>query len=578
MAAAWVAPVQAASLSGVVRDVHGEPVPGAVVTTYDPALATQSARTDADGAWRIVGLGTGRHRVRATPAMSDPRVDSFLPDAWDVCASDPVDVTAADADGLDFVLPVGATLRGRLVDLDGAPVAGATVATSGRSERAARILRRTTSASDGTFVLVGLDGEPGRDEPWAVGVRAPGRPDQYLGAPYRLSDAEDVEVPGGGARDVGDWVLRDGITVSGAVSGDGAPLTEGLVNAYSTSQVRQADVRADGTWTIAGLPPGDVLVWAEVPGRATTYTPGADRPTSTRIAAPDEGMRVDGIALDLPPEDALDLRLDAEGALDAVSVLLMNTDGTVGRGGGLDADGRVRIGGLWPGRYRLSVSGAAGGLVSDVLRDAHGAEAYVEVDGETPLVLTWPRESALEGTVVDDAGVPVYGAEVSWRDASTGTTTPTVTARDGTWRIGGRPAGEGTLSVRHRPLCRDDVGYTQAWWPDARAEDDAGALALSAEAVEDEWVLTIARDDDHDGMGDAWEAANGLDPARDDSADDPDRDGIPNGDEWRADTAPQAADGPTPCGCHGGSAGALVLIPALWRRRRRAPGGVAGGG
>jgi hypothetical protein len=558
----------AASLSGVVLDAHGDPVAGAVVTAYDPALATTTARTDADGAWRMSGLGAGRHRLRATPAMTDPRVDSFLPDAWEVCASEPVDVEDADVDGLDFVLPIGATLTGRLLDREGQPVAGAIVATSGRSERTSRIVRRATSATDGTFVLVGLDGDPGRDEPWAVGVRAAGRPDQYLGGSYRVSEAEDIAVPGGGARDLGDWVLHDGIALSGIVTGDGLPLTEGKVYAYSTSQVREGLVDDDGGWSIVGLPPGEVLAWAEVPGRATTYTPGTDRPTSERIAAPDEGMHVDGVALELPAEHALDLRLEAEGARDRVSVLLLNTDGTVGRGGGVDADGHLRIGGLWPGRYRLSVSGAAGGLVSDVLRDADGAEALVEVDGETPLVLRWPRESALSGTVVDEDGMPVHGAEVAWRDSTRDITTPTVTARDGTWRIGGRPAGEGTLAVRHRPLCPDDAGYTATWWPDARVAEDAATRILAPETSEEGVRLVVARDEDHDGMGDAWEAAHGLDPGADDSGDDPDGDGIPNLDEWRADTAPDAPDRGVPCGCGGGSGAALGLLPWFWRRRR----------
>ncbi len=47
-----------------------------------------------------------------------------------------------------------------------------------------------------------------------------------------------------------------------------------------------------------------------------------------------------------------------------------------------------------------------------------------------------------------------------------------------------------------------------------------------------------AADSDRDGMPDLWEAQHGLDAGRNDSGDDPDRDGISNGDEWTADTGP----------------------------------------
>jgi hypothetical protein len=55
-------------------------------------------------------------------------------------------------------------------------------------------------------------------------------------------------------------------------------------------------------------------------------------------------------------------------------------------------------------------------------------------------------------------------------------------------------------------------------------------------------VRTPVTDSDNDGLNDAWERLNGLTVGIDDSAEDPDRDGLTNVGEFNADTNPQVAD------------------------------------
>jgi hypothetical protein len=58
------------------------------------------------------------------------------------------------------------------------------------------------------------------------------------------------------------------------------------------------------------------------------------------------------------------------------------------------------------------------------------------------------------------------------------------------------------------------------------------ALSCPGDGAMNEGLRAVANDADGDGIDDAWEAANGLDPNSNDSGIDADGDGLPNGDEY----------------------------------------------
>jgi hypothetical protein len=87
----------------------------------------------------------------------------------------------------------------------------------------------------------------------------------------------------------------------------------------------------------------------------------------------------------------------------------------------------------------------------------------------------------------------------------------------------------------------------------------------------DDTDIVLSQDDDHDGMGDAWERQHGLDDGQNDADGDADGDGFTNYEEWLLDSDPAGGGAAAACGCGEGKAGAL-LIPAIivgGRRRRR---------
>ena len=83
-------------------------------------------------------------------------------------------------------------------------------------------------------------------------------------------------------------------------------------------------------------------------------------------------------------------------------------------------------------------------------------------------------------------------------------------------------------------------------------------------------VFVLPRDNDHDAMGDTWEASFGLDTTLDDGAEDPDGDGFSNLEEYLLGTDPVSDEGDGGCGCGGGKEGVAGLLLGLaWLRRRR---------
>ncbi len=573
----FVATAAAATLSGAVLDPSGAPITGAIVAAYDERLQYTAVRTDAAGAWSILDLPAGRWRVRAVMEEDDgPNVDGFYPEAWDYCDSPALVLGPDDArSGIDVVLAVGGRIAGRVLDLDGVPVAGADVLATGVSTRAQLSSRATTTDAEGRFTLVGLDSDDGVPEPYRVQIAASGFPRQYLGSTYDSEAAERVDVERGATVDVGDVVLLDGMSLSGVIYGEpGDPVGSGVVYAYSPSQVLDADIAEDGTWRADGLPPGDAMYWASSDGWATTYYPGADRPTSTRLSVPDEGLDVTDADLSLPAESVATFQFSGVGRFEELVGLLYNSDGTVGRGSLVSPEGLLTIDALWPGEYTLLVYGDESGFVEDYLRDDAGAVRVFEVaEGGAHFEIDLASGASATGLVSDDLGAPIYGAYV-YAFASSGASYASSADRDGAWTVTGVPGGE-PVQIRgsYTPYCDDDPGYVTRWWPDALAQQDAPSLVLDAGAVEPDVDLVLERDFDHDAMADAWESSHGLDPSRDDAAEDADGDGFSNLAEFQLGTDPSDAsdwadDGCLRGGC-GGAAALVVFAPLLGAVRRR---------
>jgi len=571
-----VALATAGELAGTLMGEEGDAVVGATVVAYDPRFNYATATTRSGGAWTITGLPANAYRIVYFPANDDPHADGFFGGAAGVCDIERVEVEEeGERSGLDDSLPLGGTVAGRVLDLAGNPVPGTVVEARGNDSTTQVVTRSATADSDGRYEIVGLGAAPG-GSPYEVVFGAEGWPGQWLGQSYSASTAENATVALGEATEVGDYALLDGISVSGVVSGPEGPVASGTAYVYSNGQVLAPAIDSAGVYLAEGLPPGDVVAWASSPGLATTYYPASDRPGSA-MPVHEEGVEVD-IDLDLPVESTFTLAFAGPGDVSEVSVLVYNDTYTVGRGDGADDDGRVTITGLYPGDYYVYVFADDAGLVSGFEMDGAERRRFA-VDGSTEVRVDLRQAATFTGTVTGDDGEPVYGATVSAIEVGPDDprTWDTTTDHDGRYTLTGLDSVAVRLVASSWWYCPSDPGWADTWYDGARAEEGAVVLEPAEGEARDGLDLSMPVDDDHDGMGDAWEREHGLDPGRDDSGDDPDGDGYANLEEWLLDTDPTggAAPGEACGGCSGAPRASVVatatFLAVATRRRRAAP-------
>jgi|JI10StandDraft_1071094.scaffolds.fasta_scaffold12875_5 uncharacterized GH25 family protein len=457
-----------APVSGKVVDARGTPVAGARVIYAGasdwgsrPDERLDGVVSAADGTWRFEAIGAGSFRFQA-------RHPSHAPGTSPLISLD--GVTARD--GVEVTMPVGATVRGKVVDASQQPVASAQVRIGDASRNMiGEAPRQVMSADDGTFVIEGLPRKP-------------------LVAVAMAETAASATVPvDTTAGDVTDLVLT--VDVTGVIAGvvvdrAGEPLDGVQVSAapdfrggnFDPQQFRlrgliQDLTDADGHFELVGLAAGSYSVRASrtAAGRGRMFGPdGETAKTGTR-----------------------DLRivLPADGG---VKGKVAFADGTAPVGFGVSVgfaqdqpggkDGAFEIGDLPPRDYRVTVHG------SDF--DDKTVEAKVEegkvVDVGTITVVKGRRiggRVTFNGQPV--AGATVYaGGQIFGSGSSNeapmggppgrGSTRTTTTDDDGTWSLSG--VGPTALAV---VADKDGVGRSAARRVVRNAPDEQQLeLALAA--------------------------------------------------------------------------------------------------
>lgn len=410
-------------LRGRVVDERGDPVAAARLRLVAEPGSTGDSPTRASAS--LV-------RFTSTDTTGSFEIPDVIAGRWDLAAraegfqnggEEAIEVVAGEEpQEVRVVLRQGAVVHGRVVDLDGEPVASARVSALSESRPPfhARSYRSTTTDSDGTYRLGGL---PTRR--MSFSVEHPDHPGQ----------ARDLEVELGGSRL--DFQLEDGWEISGrVVDAGGRPVSGAQVRALPPSkgpavgpEAREPVVTGgDGSFTVSVLAHGNYIVRAEKSGYASARTEEA-----VRI----EGQSAYGVELRLERGGAIagrvtGLELDE---LARVRVLAVRPGRSVPPAmGHVDYEGLYRLENLpWGDWMIIAVVGEMGKNVRRTVTLDPGAE-------EVPLDLEFGDGLTLSGQVVRTSK-PVPGAQVRAVATETFSGSRVMTDQEGRFRLEGLDPG-----------------------------------------------------------------------------------------------------------------------------------------
>ncbi len=443
------------AVRGRVVDEAGRPVAGAKVSSQRAAAAwgetdgASAVTSDAKGAYEIAALPRGSWRVRGVAEKLAPGLSAIF-EVGDVEVTVP-----------DLVLPVGASVAGRVVDAAGAVVPYATVRLSngsGAMPTNGTILRQASADATGHFTLDGLP---------RTSLQAMAQGDGASSAVVVLdlttvASRTDVEL-----------VLDVVGTIAGiVVDSAGAPVPEVTVSAMPDffkganldAMVLSGPITAStgggGEFILRGLPDADFRLTAQ---RGTSNTFGF---AMERAAAAHTGAT--GVRVVLPTPGKLTGTLVlASGAAPSVAKTHVGWTPPVPV-----VAGKVQLDEIDPGKYDVRFTGPDFGEF--VQRDV-----VIEAGKTTDLgKVTLPVARVLRGNVVDAAGQPVAGALVSVAQflISSGKVDAGTADND---QLGGRGARTARTGA--------DGGFAVVGLPDrplqAMAEHDSGASSAVAIAA-----------------------------------------------------------------------------------------------
>jgi len=263
---------------GIVRDSDGVPIEGATVAALNPftrlggdGTRLGSTVTDRQGRYELSGLPPEQLVIRAeaegfTRVRRDLRVEE------------------GEQKALDLVMDRGASIRGRVVDLAGAPIEGAAVVfavhgddgpglfftgESGVAEFPGR--NSTTTGADGAFLLEGV---PSRSRA-ARSLRVDHNSHAlWTGEPFDIEAGEEVLV--------GDIVLAEAWTVRGTIRDERGEPIESASVALLRGAEAEADTGARQVFSLGGSFGGEMVEMVrsiDAPPLSRTSTDAAGRYT-----------------------------------------------------------------------------------------------------------------------------------------------------------------------------------------------------------------------------------------------------------------------------------------------------------
>jgi hypothetical protein len=443
------------AINGQVRDRSGAPVDEAVITarrSTPPGAATQILTTTTNdlGEFRFGGLVAGAYAISARP-RAEFNGSSSGPEPEERTVNIGL---GSETAGLDLVVDVparvadkpapvraGATasIRGRVVNPQGTPVAGASVQAYGSD---GRTTTGVESDARGRYAIERLEAGDYRVRAFKRGFMG-GRSGQAQSAiDFLLSDSEladaMVTLRSGQAADGVDVTMVRGSAITGTIFDEfGEPMQGVVVNAFelrvmggrmralAVAAARGVPGRTDdrGQYRLFGLPAGTYLVQAAprelltpTSGYVPQFHPGTpiiDLATPTKLAADSTATAVDVTLRPAPTRRIRGTLLDPDGKPVQATLTLKASERSNAVQmepviGNANADGTFAFNNVSPGEYVVQAlaTGTTGpSAIVAVARHFVAAPVTVAGDDPPPLQLKLSFGATLMGRVVYE-GIP----------------------------------------------------------------------------------------------------------------------------------------------------------------------------
>ena len=374
------------SIRGHVVDRKG-PLAGAAVCAATRGDVQTCTTTDASGAYAIDNLSATAYRVTALAAKHRPATFGIGTGSWIALGA------GETRDKIDLVLRTGVLLSGTVQDINGGPIAGASVRvqTAGGFDTLGETRRfwspPVVSAKNGEFQM------------WVE----PGHADVVAVADGYGESSVEAEAP----TSVVILLTPEGSISGTVVDPNGQPVADASVVARSLEMSSETITGADGTFALDHLAAAQFKVTAHTAngyGAASgdvAVSLGKHSTVKIRLVA---AARLSGVVMlgDKPcPEPRVDLR-DPRTQLERSMI----DDGH---------GGQVHIDGLLPGEYVVHPK-CKGGYESP----APYARVVVTTKDQDGLVWRVTPGAVLHGRVTNETGAPVADVEVQaeagWRE------------------------------------------------------------------------------------------------------------------------------------------------------------------
>ncbi len=482
------------SISGTVYESDGiTPVADADVWAdiYVCCGGGNGTRSGANGSYTIMGLGSGEYRVQVE---STGLAREYYQETARYRLATPVGVTSGqDTPNIDFTLEQAGAISGTVYEADGiTPVANANVWANSYV---------CCGGGNGTQTDVNGDYTITRLAEGDYRVRAQAEDQGLAGEFYQdTSDwnlATSVTVTAGATQAGIDFTLVQGGSISGTVyQPDGVtPVTNGEVsaNAYiCCGGGNGARIGSDGTYTIAGLAPGDYRVQVHVGGQGLVgefYDDTTDWNLATAVTVT-AGVTQGGIDFTLAEGGSISGTVYEADGVTPVANADVWADSYVCCGGGngtrTASDGTYTIQGLLPGDYRVQARAPGQGLAGEFYNDTTDwslATAVTVATGATQggIDFTLVQGGSISGTVYEADGVtPVANANV-WANSYVccGDGNGTRTGSDGTYTISALAPGEYRVQA-----AAEDQGLAGEFYNDTTDWSLATAVTVATGATQ----------------------------------------------------------------------------------------------